>query len=243
MPERLQKLISQWGVASRRQAEQLIQQGRVRLNGRVAQLGQCADPSVDTIEVDQRCLQPQNRPRPLYLLLHKPLGIVSACRDPQQRRTVLDLLPSELQNAQGIHPVGRLDYNSTGALLLTNDGELTVRLTHPRHHIAKTYHVWVQGQPSPATLKQWRQGIVLEGQVTRSTQVQILEQHHAKTLLELVLYEGRNRQIRKVAELLGHPVLGLHRVAIGPIRLASLPSGHWRYLHSAEIRILSTLAR
>jgi 23S rRNA pseudouridine2605 synthase len=118
-----------------------------------------------------------------------------------------------------------------------------VHLTHPRHHIAKTYQVWVRGHPSPAILKQWRQGIVLEEQVTQPTQVQILEQRDTQTLLELVLCEGRNRQIRKVAERLGHPVLGLHRVAIGPIQLESLPRGHWRHLNSVEIRILSTLAR
>lgn len=244
MDERLQKILSQWGIASRRQAEQMILDGRIRLNGAVAQLGQRADPTSDRIEVDQVEIKPCDRPQPIYLLLNKPVGVVSTCTDPWNRRTVLDLLPPDLQKQQGIHPVGRLDADSTGALLLTNDGDLTFHLTHPRHHIPKTYEVWVEGYPPETVLRRWRQGILLEGQKTLPAQVEIIRQHpDHKTLLRIILVEGRNRQIRRVAEQLGHPVIALHRTAIGNIHLQPpglppLKSGAIRPLKDAEIGFL-----
>lgn len=236
MTERLQKILSQWGIASRRQAEQMVLAGRVRLNGAVAELGQKADPAQDRIEVDGRLVQPQNRPDRLYLLLHKPEGVVSTCRDPQNRRTALDLLPTSLR--QGLHPVGRLDAASTGALLLTNDGTVTACLTHPRHSVAKTYRVWVEGQPSAAALQQWRQGVMLENRLTRPAGVRQLEVRADQTCLEVVLREGRNRQIRRVAAQLGHPVRALHRLAIGAIQLGGLASGQYRLLDLSEISFL-----
>lgn len=238
MSERLQKVLSQWGIASRRKAEQLILDGRVHLNGAPASLGQRADPHVDQIEVDGQPLTVGDRPQPIYLLLHKPLGVVSTCSDPQNRKTVLDLLPPPLQTQHGLHPVGRLDVDSTGALLLTNDGQATFQLTHPRHAIAKTYHVWVEGHPRLSTLKQWRHGIVLSGRRTLPAQVKVLKSSGDRTLLEVVLKEGRNRQIRRVAEQLGHPVIRLHRTAIGTITLGTLKSGEYRYLSAAEVRSL-----
>lgn len=245
MDERVQKLLSQWGIASRRQAEQMILAGRVELNGAIAQLGQKANPAVDRVAVDGVLIQPRNRPEPIYLLLHKPLGILSTCTDPWHRSTVLDLLPPSLANGQGLHPVGRLDFDSTGALLLTNDGALTFWLTHPRHHIPKTYEVWVEGYPTEAVLREWRQGVMLSGRQTLPTNVTVLKRSpHRKTQLQVVLIEGRNRQIRRVAEQLGHPVLQLHRTAIGPIQLqppgsAMLPSGQYRLLKDTEIRFLN----
>lgn len=240
MDERLHKILAQWGIASRRQAEKMILDGHVRLNGTVAHLGQKANADRDRIEVDGVLIQPENRPRSLYLLLHKPLGVVSTCHDPWQRSTVLDLLPPELQDGQGIHPVGRLDFDSTGALLLTNDGDLTFYLTHPRHQIPKTYNVWVQGQPEELTLQQWRRGVVLAGRKTMPAQVRVLERQATKTHLEVVLHEGRNRQIRRIAEQLGHPVLQLHRVAIGLIQLKQLAPGQYRPLEDFEITFLRT---
>jgi len=245
MNERVQKILSQWGIASRRQAEQMILEGRVQLNGTIAQLGQKAHPFRDRIAVDGVLVQPIDRPDPIYLLLNKPKGSVSTCHDPDQRRTVLDFLPPELQTGQGIHPVGRLDTESTGALLLTNDGKVTFYLTHPRHHIPKTYQVWVDGYPAEATLRAWRHGIILSGQKTLPAQVKILTTHpDGKTLLEVILNEGRNRQIRRMAEQLGHPVLHLHRTAIGTIRLqrpgsSPLLSGAWRPLDAVEIGFLN----
>lgn len=235
MAERLQKLLSQWGVASRRQAEAMIVAGRVRLNGQVAQLGSQADPQQDRIEVDGQLLKPGDRPQRVYLLLHKPRGYVSTCQDPQKRRTVLDLLPPDLRQGQGIHPVGRLDYDSSGALLLSNDGELTARLTHPRYHLAKTYQVRVAGQPTASVLAQWRRGVLLAGQRTLPAEVEVLRSEPEQTLLRIILREGRNRQIRRVAEQLGHPVLKLHRTAIGDLPLGSLSCGAYRFLQPSEI--------
>ncbi|MBE9178262.1 rRNA pseudouridine synthase [Oculatella sp. LEGE 06141] len=238
MAERLQKILSQWGVASRREAEQLILQGRVRLNGSLAQLGQKAEPDVDQIEVDGRHVQPSDRPQLTYLLLHKPIGVVSTCKDSWNRTTVLDLLPHQFQQRAGIHPVGRLDAASTGALLLTNDGAVTFCLTHPRHQITKTYRVWVQGHPDASVLAQWRNGVMLAGRLTLPATVNPLEQNDEQTLLEIELREGRNRQIRRVASQLGHPVVHLHRVAIGPIQLRQLAVGKHRALSDAELNFL-----
>ncbi len=243
MEERLQKVLSQWGIASRREAEAMILAGRVRLNGTVVGLGQKANPESDVIEVDGKLIQPMHRPTLVYLLLHKPAGVVSTCHDPQGRPTVMHLLPPELREAQGIHPVGRLDADSTGALLLTNNGELTFSLTHPRHGIPKTYHVWVQSSPPESVLQKWRQGVVLEGRKTRPAQVRIILRDSAKTCLEIILQEGRNRQIRRVAQQLGYPVIQLHRTAIGPIQLQPpgeppLPKGCYRPLRDFELRFL-----
>lgn len=251
MSERVQKILSHWGIASRRQAEQMILDQRVYLNGQIAHLGDKADPAIDQVEVDGKLIQPAatanfsgiSRPQFLYFLLNKPVGIVSTCHDPQNRPTVIDLLPKEFRCGWGLHPVGRLDVESTGALIVTNDGDLTYQLTHPRYHIPKTYQVLVKGTPSEAVLRQWRQGIILEGRKTLAAHVKVLSQANAQTLLEVILNEGRNRQIRKVAEQLGHPVLKLHRTAIGSVQLTSpkqpfLASGKYRRLESFEIRLL-----
>ncbi|MBD2104929.1 pseudouridine synthase [Leptolyngbya sp. FACHB-261] len=246
MAERLQKILARWGIASRRQAEQLIQSGRVRLNGEViTTLGHKADPTVDQIEVDGRPLESENQPAHLYLLLNKPAGVLSTCDDPQARRTVLDLLPAQWRSGQGLHPVGRLDADSTGALLLTNDGELTYGLTHPHYpgsasqkQVAKTYQVQVQGHPALELLAQWRSGIELDGRLTLPAKVRVLHRGERTTTLEIVLQEGRNRQIRRVAEQLGHPVLKLHRLAIGPLNLGKLAVGAYRVLSPAEVQQL-----
>ncbi len=241
MTARLQKILSQWGIASRRQAEQLILAGRVRLNGEVAKLGQTAEPATDRIEVDGRIITIEGRPEPLYLLLNKPIGVISTCDDPQGRRTVLELLPPDLRTCEGIHPVGRLDIDSSGALLLTNDGELTFSLTHPSHNISKTYEAWVQGQPASDTIDAWRQGIDLDGQYTLPAQVRVVKHKDDNTLLRITLTEGRNRQIRRVATQLGHPVIQLHRIGIGNISVdgeRALALGAYRHLQAAEVRNL-----
>lgn len=243
MEERLQKILSQWGIASRRGAEAMILAGRVRRNGAVVGLGEKADPACDVIEVDGKLIQPAHRPTLVYLLLHKPVGVVSTCNDPQGRPTVMDLLPPQLRESQGIHPVGRLDFDSSGALLLTNDGNLTLGLTHPRHSIPKTYHVWVEGHPPESVLKQWRQGVALEGRKTRPATVRVISGRSSQTCLEIILKEGRNRQIRRIAQQLGYPVIHLHRTAIGSIQLqppgeAPLPKGRYRHLKDFELRFL-----
>jgi pseudouridine synthase len=231
--ERLQKLIAAAGLASRRGAEELIRQGRVRVNGRPAQLGERVDPRCDSIEIDGRPLAAAVAP--LTLLLHKPIGVVCTCRDPQGRPTVLDLLPPSLRRGSGLHPVGRLDADSRGALLLSNDGALTLRLTHPRFGHRRTYRVWVEGHPSPSSLERWAAGLPLEGLPSQPVELRVIGRRPAATRLELVMREGRNRQIRRTAALLGHPVQDLLRVAIGPLRLADLPEGRWRQVNAVEV--------
>lgn len=245
MEERVQKILSQWGIASRRRAEKMIAAGQVRLNGTTVHLGQKADPETDVIEVDGKRINPYHRPQSIYFLLNKPAGVVSTCRDSRNRPTVIDLLPDKLTKGQGIHPVGRLDADSTGALLLTNDGELTFRLTHPSHHIPKTYQVWVRGNPPESVLQTWREGVNLLGKKTLPAQVSVLKRKGQSTLLEVVLTEGRNRQIRRVAQLLSYPVIHLHRTAIGPIKLnlpgeQILPCGDYRALNDVEVSFLTS---
>ena len=237
--QRLQKVLSQAGVCSRRRAEELMRQGRVLLNGRPASPGDQGDPLRDRILVDGELVPPPAQE--LTLLLHKPRGVHSTCFDPRGRRTVLDQLPAELAEGQGLHPVGRLDCDSRGALLLSNNGALTLALTHPRFSHRKSYRIWVSGHPSDAVLQHWRQGVLLDGRPTRPAEVKQLQQDAEHTQLELVLREGRNRQIRRVAEQLGHPVRDLLRVNIGPVQLGDLPSGHWRRLHPDEQAALNAV--
>lgn len=217
----------------------MILDGRVRINGTLATLGDKADPDIDTVEVDGRAITTNNAPNLLYILLHKPKGVVSTCKDPQKRTTVLNLLPTSLVEGTGIHPVGRLDTNSTGALLLTNHGATTFMLTHPRHTIEKHYRVWVEGEPSQKVLQQWRQGVMLSGKRTLPAEVSVLQHRNDQSLLSIVLREGRNRQIRRVAEALGHPVVNLHRISVGPIALGSLPRGQYRTLLKREVNFLN----
>ena len=232
--QRLQKLIAAAGLCSRRTAEDWIEAGRVKVDGRASSLGDQADPDSQVIHVDGRPLS--FRKEPTVLLINKPAGVISTCRDPRGRSTVLDLLPQQLR--QGLHPVGRLDADSRGALLLTDQGDLTLRLTHPRYDHAKTYRVWVEGVPLETSLQRWRQGVRLDGSLTRSAQIRVLQRQSARTLLKVVLMEGRNRQIRRVADLLGHPVLDLQRVAIAGLSLGSLPEGRWRRLSRGEWKLL-----
>jgi len=232
-PERLQKLLAAAGLCSRRRAEELLRQGRVSVNGRTAGLGDRADPRHDQIQLDGRPVAA--RPAPLLLLVHKPMGVISTCHDPQGRPTVLDLLPPELRSGLGLHPVGRLDADSRGALLLSNDGALTLRLTHPRYGHPRTYRVWVRGRPLPPTLRQWAAGVSLEGKPCQPVRLRPLQHGPDRTLLELRMEEGRNRQIRRTAALLGHPVLDLQRIAIGSLRLGDLPEGAWRRVEAQEV--------
>ncbi len=237
--ERLQKLIAGAGLCSRRQSELLLREGRVRINGRAARLGDRADPGRDLVTVDGLPLR--QAPAQLTLLLNKPMGVLCTCHDPRGRPTVLDLLPACLRDGTGLHPVGRLDADSRGALLLSNDGALTLRLTHPRYGHRKTYRVWVEGRPDAATLDRWRAGVALDGRPARAVDLRQLATtrggaQRQATLLELEMGEGRNRQIRRTAERLGHPVLDLQRRAIGSLRLGGLQEGQWRTLSQRELR-------
>lgn len=243
MTERVQKVLSQWGIASRRKAETMILAGRIQINGQTAKLGDKVDLARDILCVDGKEVATKQRPQLLYLLLNKPPGVVSTCVDPQSRSTVIDLLPDNLKQGTGIHPVGRLDFASSGALILTNDGDLTLGLTHPRYHLPKTYLVDLDRPLTQADLKLWSQGIKLDGRKTLPAKIRLVQSRKYNTTIEIVLTEGRNRQIRRVAKQLGYQVLRLHRLAIGSITLnfcdnLELPQGQHRHLEINEVNLL-----
>jgi len=230
---RLQKILAAAGLASRRQAEIWIREGRVTLNGRVVrELGTRADPTKDSIRIDGKRIG--HAERMVCLLLNKPRGFLSTCADPQKRPTVLDLIPSVRER---VYPVGRLDFNSEGLLLLTNDGELALAVTHPRNQCRKTYRVKVRGVPSEEVLGRVGRGIVLEGRRTLPARVRKIRSE-ANTWLEISLTEGRKNQIRQVFQRVGHPVLKLRRIAIGAISDRGLAPGAWRPLTEEEILVL-----
>lgn len=243
--ERLQKVMAHAGIASRRKCEELILQGRVRVNGQVViQLGTKVDPDRDTIEVDG---QPITLEEKVYILLHKPRGYLSDTRDFRGRPSALGLVP----DGKRLYPVGRLDAGSEGLLLLTNDGELTYRLTHPRFQHRKEYLALVEGKPTEATRRRMLEGVDHDGQTLRADDVQRLErlgpqaQIHGwqqsprgMTWLRIVLHEGKKRHIRRMCAALGHPVRRLIRTRIESLELGDLPVGKWRYLTEGEVERL-----
>ncbi len=236
---RLQKIIANAGICSRRKAELLLAQERVTINGETAKIGDKADPDLDHILVDECPVV--NRFEPKLILLNKPLGVVSTCSDPYGRATILELLPSNLR--KGMHPVGRLDFNSRGAMLITNQGKLTLQLTHPRYSHNKTYSVLVMGVPSEATLNKWRRGVLLDSKMTLRASVKLLSSEKNQSLLKIIIREGRNRQIRRMAQKLGHPVIDLQRTAIGSIQLNGLREGDWRRIKLSELKLIECSSR
>jgi pseudouridine synthase len=228
--ERLQKILSQAGVASRRASERLMVEGRVTVNGQtVVELGSRADAARDDIRVDGRRIKIPDRHR--YLLVNKPRGYVTTRSDPQKRPTVLDLIPGVTEY---VYPVGRLDYDSEGLLLLTNDGDLAARLTHPRHGVPRVYEATVLGAPDEHDRRRLEKGVTIDGQRTGPAEVETI----APGRLRITVREGRNRQVRKMCDAIGHPVTQLRRIAIGPIRDSRLRTGQWRELTADEIRRL-----
>jgi len=244
--ERLQKVLARAGVASRRAAEELIVAGRVSVNGQVVtQLGTRVIPGQDIIAVDGERVSVAAE-EPTYIMLNKPRGVLSAVEDARGRRTVTDLVNVEAR----LFPVGRLDLNSEGLVLLTNDGELAHRMTHPRYGHEKEYEVLVEGSPSDRTLVKWRRGsVLLDGEPTAPCRVERLRlergacQGRDGTWLRVIMREGRKRQIRRVAAALGHPVHRLIRTRIGPLKLGRLKVGDWRHLTQAEVNALRAAAR
>ena len=232
-PQRLQKILASAGIASRRHSEDLIQAGRVTVNGQVVrELGSKADPEHDEIRIDGQLLP--RLEQKYYFALYKPTGYISAVSDPRKRRTVMSLAP----NIPGLHPVGRLDYDTSGLLLLTNDGDLTLALTHPRYGVPKTYDAFVQGIPSEPALQRLREGVRLDGEHTFPAQVTRMGQEGANARIRITIHEGRNRQVRRMFEAIGHPVLRLKRLSIGNISLDGLEVGAVRALTPEEISVL-----
>ncbi|NLC76576.1 MAG: rRNA pseudouridine synthase [Clostridia bacterium] len=237
MAERLQKYLARCGLASRRKAENLIQTGRVQVNQKtVTVLGTTVEPGRDEVRVDGKIVVPEDKP--VYLLLNKPKGYVTTVKDERGRPTVLELVNNIPER---IYPVGRLDLDTEGLLLLTNDGLLAHRLTHPKHEIPKTYHALIQGYPSRATLNRLRQGIILDGKKTAPAQVRVIKNLSLDTLVEVVIHEGRNRQVRRMFAQVGHPVIGLKRVRLAFLTLGKLKVGEYRHLTKKEVERLYNL--
>lgn len=236
--ERLVRFLAHAGVASRRRVEALIAAGRVDVNGVIVrEQGSRIDPQRDVVRVDGGIVQ--KPAQCVYILLHKPEGYLSTVSDPQGRPTVLDLLPDRLRG-QRLYPVGRLDSDTSGLLLLTNDGDFTLHLTHPRYALEKHYVALIEGRPTGAALKTLRQGVVIvedSGRRYRTAPVGSLALRHAgdRCWLSMSIHEGRKRQVRRMLAAVGLPVLALQRVGIGTLTLGSLPAGRWRYLTEAEI--------
>jgi 23S rRNA pseudouridine2605 synthase len=234
--ERLQKVLARAGLGSRRASEDLIAAGRVTVNGDVAVLGRRVDPERDEIALDG--VPVGTRAGLVYYLLNKPPRVVTTADDPEGRRTVLDLVPPEPR----VFPVGRLDWDTEGLLVLTNDGDLTHRLTHPSFGVEKEYLAEVDGVPSRAALRQLREGIELDDGPTAPATVQLVQERGDHAAISIVVHEGRNRQVRRMCDAIGHPVRRLVRTRIGPLADRRLAPGAWRELGFAEVRALSVAA-
>ena len=234
MQERLQKILSRAGVASRRAAETAIREGRVSVNGAtVSELGSRADPRADEIRVDGKRLRPPVAP--VYLLLNKPKGVVTTRRDPAGRPTVMSLVPA----VPGLFPVGRLDITTEGLLLLTNDGAFAERVAHPRYGVIRTYQVKVHRAPTPATLARLVRGVRVDGDLLTFDRVRVMGAGGGNPWLEVRIHEGKNREVRRALESVGHQVSKLRRVGLGPLTDRGLGVGRWRHLTELEVSRLT----
>lgn len=236
-PVRLQKAISAAGLMSRRAAEELIGAGRVTIDGRVAVLGDRVDPVTSAVAIDGALIPVA--PDLVTYLLYKPLGVISTSEDPRGRQTVVDLVPAEPR----VWPVGRLDADSEGLILMTNDGTLTNLVTHPRYGVPKTYQVMFEGAPGRSALRRLAEGVDLDDGPARASSVKLIARHGQVALVELEMLEGRNREIRRMGDAIGHPVSSLVRVAIGNLGDRNLKPGTWRRLTPSEVAGLYALAR
>lgn len=227
---RINKYLASQGIASRRQIDKYLQQGLILLNGQIAKLGDKINPSIDKIIINGQTLEPKNTQK-IYLALHKPIGYLSSTSDDRGRPTVMDLIKLPFR----LYPVGRLDYNTSGLIILTNDGDLTLKLTHPRYHLPKTYLAQIVGKVSKSQLQMLRQGVLLEDGRTLPAKVAIIEQNVNSTIIEITVRQGKNRQIRRMCQSLNLKINALKRISIGSIQLNQLKLGQWRYLTQEEV--------
>ncbi len=234
---RLQKFMAQCGIASRRKSEEIIANKRVKVNGElITELGYKIDPFKDTITVDGKRLK--HREKKIYIIMNKPKGYVTTVSDEYNRKTVLDLVKDVKER---VYPVGRLDYDTSGLLILTNDGELAYRMIHPKYEVVKTYIATVEGKPSEEELERFRHGLEIDGYITSEAEIEILNTINDKSVVKIQIHEGKNRQIRKMCEKIGHPVTSLKRISIGELELGTLRKGCWRFLNDNEIEYLKKI--
>lgn len=239
-PMRLQKFLARAGVASRRGSEDLMTAGRVSVNGEVVtELGSKVDPKVDVVRVDGNEVHLEDGS--VYLMLNKPAGYLTTMDDPQGRPCVVSLVPTK--RYPGLYPVGRLDKDTTGLLLFTTDGDMGQRLLHPKHHVEKTYHAHVEGVPTEDDLERLREGIMLADGMTAPARVHLLDERRDGTSdLEIVIHEGRKRQVKRMCSAINHPVIELHRTKFGPLELRDVDEGSWRLLTDEEMKALKEAA-
>lgn len=230
--ERLQKFLADAGVASRRKSEEFIQQGKVKVNGVIVkELGFKVDPEKDKVEYEGKTLNIENER--IVLMLNKPKDVISSAKDPQGRKTVLDLIPDKFPR---LYPVGRLDYESEGMILLTNDGELANKITHPKNEVRKVYSVWVFGYPSKDTMSKFSKGVELEDGTTAPAEIKLIKKGKTTSQMEVAIKEGKKRQIRRMFDALGHPVSRLVRTQIGELKMGILEEGKYKKLKEQEIK-------
>lgn len=234
---RLQKFMAKCGVASRRKSEELISQGLVKVNDKVIrELGTKIDPSKDIVKVEDKRIRLESNK--VYIMLNKPIGYVTTLKDEKDRKVVTDLIQ---EVDERIYPVGRLDIDTTGLLLLTNDGDITYKLTHPSKEIPKRYIAIVEGVPNRGELEKFRKGLFIDGKGTAPADIKIAKRFDDESILDISIHEGRNRQVKKMCEAINHPVKKLKRISMGKLELGGLDIGNWRYLNQVEIEYLKSL--
>ena len=242
MEERLQKFMARCGIASRRRCEEIILSGKVKVNGKIInELGIKINPEVDIVSYEGKIIKPEEKK--LYIMLNKPEGYITSVKDEKGRKTILDLVKVE----ERIYPIGRLDYDSSGLILLTNDGEIYNKIIHPRVKVEKKYIVLCKGEFTKEELIKFENGVDISGYITAKSKIKILDKEKDKktnkvnTLVEIIIHEGKNRQIRRMCEALGHEVITLNRVAVGNIKLGYLKKGEWRDLREDELKYINLL--
>lgn len=234
---RLQKYMAKSGVASRRKSEKMIEEGLVKLNGKiVTEQGIEINPDKDIVMVDNKTIKLEEHK--IYIMLNKPLGYVTTMDDEKDRKIIIDLIDNVDER---IYPIGRLDMDTSGLMLLTNDGKVTNKITHPRNEVVKKYIAIVNGTPNKLELTKFRKGLMIDGKRTSPATIKIMKNYETESILEIEINEGRNRQIRKMCEAINHPIKKLKRVSIGEIQLGGLPVGEWRHLDEEEMKYIKSL--